>query len=269
MKSIAIWIALLGLWPARVHADPYPAPLSEQDGGASLSLPAGRPLLFVTHGAAGMDRKSVAKAGIDRAVRVFRSLSWPVLYLICCPDGKLPITREQCAPYMEDRRPTAHLCSTLGNHKVRVTTAHIFIAGGSDDACAKSSAWDAAESALAHLSRRRASRRPAVTLHFLADAMWSSRALEDGPPPLLFSDYGQEVMRRSLEARYASFPRYSAHKPEVRLYQEGTFVKRLASGDSPDSPLLIIRLTTTESLAKEAASQAPLDQGGASSGDSP
>jgi len=194
-----------------------------RDGGATLELPAGKPVLFVTHasGARGLDENSTAKPGIDRAVARFKSLGWPVIYLVNCEDDH-PL-------YMDDKKPTATICSTSGEHQVRVTTPDIYLAGGFLKLCANSTAEDAVLSALESHAE--------VNLTILTDAVYTGFPI---PTTLKFNasrQYEPDLFYSDLFAFWGGEPLDAPYVTD--LYRENRFLKTTWRPKNPEGRLNI------------------------------
>ncbi|MBI4064703.1 MAG: hypothetical protein HY401_10455 [Elusimicrobia bacterium] len=212
------------------------------DGGQSLALPPDKPVLFVTHGTAGYDFGSQAKKGIDRLVRVFKTQNWPVLYLNdCCHPKEYP-------PYMKDSKVTAEICSDDGNHNVTPVGRHIVLTGGNYDECARRTFTNAVKNGFAYQIRHNQA-HPVLVVHYVLDALyskWGNLKEELEKHGIDFNDPKSYLLASQLLRQ--GFP-WHDESYRTQLYYENLFLETTGSNNE-NSPLLIIRLTTSETLEK-------------------
>ncbi|MBI4057393.1 MAG: hypothetical protein HY399_07615 [Elusimicrobia bacterium] len=210
-----------------------------RDGGENLNLPPGKPVLFITHATRFYDDRAAAKSGIDQAVSVFKTMNWPILYL---NDPYMP-------SYAADGHPTADICSTGGEHQIPLKTGHIFIAGGFYDACAERTALEAVRSAFGNLRRGDSKTPPRVVLHYVVNAMYYWRKQPRAP---LEKNAPQEALSHIESLGFVDRMSLAVggKNLEIELFLENRYLKTIRRGSGPSPSVLVIRLTTSQSLKR-------------------
>lgn len=229
-----------------------------RDGGASLNLPSDKPVLFVTHGTQDFDAKKTAKQGIDISVRVFKQQGWPVLYLNACGQRNSYLY----PPYMADANVTAEICSLGGEHQVTPKSHHVFLSGSYYGMCAYHTFLEVAEKAFEHQKQQDPAKRPMLIAHYILGALYTKEnqnlwqyTQESGADindPKSFSEsllFGLDggIPRGGAPAKGS----YERPRYQIELYYEDQFIKTLQTAESPEAPLLIVRMTTATAIERD------------------
>jgi hypothetical protein len=123
--AVIIHVFILSLclskgWAKNVHNSSVLKPLQ-----ASLLTPIAKPALLVVHASTEFDKNMVAKQGIDKLIKTFKSKKLPVIYLV----SDLSETG-QARWYTDDRNPDFVIYSTAGEHNLPLSNADITVVGG-------------------------------------------------------------------------------------------------------------------------------------------
>lgn len=188
-------------------------------------LPPDKPLLVVVHPATApeADLDSVAKTGVNAAVRLFKSRGWPVVYILDCEHGK---------NYVEDTSPTQTVCSPNGMNRLQVRHPDVFFAGGQYNGCLNRaskaiaagagfrplpveelSLSDAERKRLVELADGAAAAPPSLSFHYIRDAIYI-RPMPDFSHPIT-SASDEALVRYDPQGGEPFGPEFTSHRLPV------------------------------------------------------
>jgi hypothetical protein len=220
-RLLLIPLLLLALSAPAAAADPL------KDGGEHYSLPADKPLLLVVHGNAVFDKNQAAKSGIDAAVAKAKSFGWPIVYLT------YPGTPNYIA-----QPASVEIGSQKGEHKLKIESSRIYVAGGFATRCAFRGLLDAIGSADS----------PKITAYLIADAMYTdgeANKAESMSVGALSTDSLMSMLKTMFTIGYneqyrLKYPNEGS-QPTVELFFSGAHRDTLAKGKGKAVDLYVIR----------------------------